>query len=210
MPFPPQVWRRLSQTGFLPYQRSSSTQVDRWGSSSNGCVWCKVFPHWWSHSHTINSRGVWPAGSISDHVPCSFHFSIVVAPGHYGQLLNVWERPRGIYPISMAMLELLLNLTPPSDSIATADQLACVVFVMREVFAGCHKWRYRSSTQRDEMGMMSFILSCRAWEWECIQVRVASITPLYLIPMPTCFPLLCLKLIGFNWIGNIPIQLIGL
>lgn len=102
--------------------------------------------------------------SVITHVPCSFHCSIVVAPGHYGQLLNVWERPRGIYPISMAMLELLLNETPPSNSIATVDRLACVVFVMREVFAGCHKWRYRSSTQRDEMGMMSFILLFRAWE----------------------------------------------
>ena len=62
----------------------------------------------------------------------------------------MWERPRGIYPVSMAMLELLLTITTSSDT--TDSQLACVVFVMREMFAGYHKWRYRSISQREEIG----------------------------------------------------------
>ena len=85
--------------------------------------------------------------------PVTSHYSlsVAVAPGHYGQLLNVWERPRGIYPVSMAMLELLLTMTTSSDT--TDNQLACVVFVMREMFAGYHKWRYRSVSHREEIGI---------------------------------------------------------
>ena len=95
---------------------------------------------------------------VDSHVISHYWLSVAVAPGHYGQLLNVWERPRGIYPVSMAMLELLLTMTTPSDTPATTDdQLACVVFVMREMFAGYHKWRYRSVTQREEMGTQRFI-----------------------------------------------------
>lgn len=79
--------------------------------------------------------------------------SISVAPGYYGELMNSWERPRGIYPISMAMLDLLLSGFPAGDS---RDMLACVVLVMREMFAGSHSWRYRHSTNRDQIG---------GWKW---------------------------------------------
>ena len=83
--------------------------------------------------------------------------SVSVAPGHYGQLLNVWERPRGVYPITTAMLDLLLTIVEgkgeevQDGEEAGGDQLACVVFALREVFTCCHKWRYRLTEDRDRM-----------------------------------------------------------
>ncbi|KAL5487078.1 hypothetical protein EMCRGX_G019637 [Ephydatia muelleri] len=83
--------------------------------------------------------------------------SVSVAPGHYGQLLNVWERPRGVYPITTAMLDLLLTIVEgkgeevQDGEEAGGDQLACVVFALREVFTCCHKWRYRLTEDRDKM-----------------------------------------------------------
>ena len=88
---------------------------------------------------------------ISLILPLSPH-SLSIAPGHYGQLMNSWERPRGIYPVSMAMLDLLLCGFPPEDSAVYGDSLACVVLVMREMFAGSHSWRYRHSANRDQIG----------------------------------------------------------
>ena len=76
-----------------------------------------------------------------------------MAPGNYGQLMNSWERPRGIYPVSMAMLDLLLSGFPPKSSPASSYALACVVLVMREMFAGSHSWRYRHSANRDQIGV---------------------------------------------------------
>ncbi len=76
-----------------------------------------------------------------------------MAPGRYGQLMNSWERPRGIYPVSMAMLDLLLSGFPcDADWAYSGDALACVVLVMREMFAGSHSWRYRHSANRDQIG----------------------------------------------------------
>lgn len=80
-----------------------------------------------------------------------------MTPGHYGQLMNSWERPRGIYPVSMAMLDLLLSGFPPAGCPASGDALACVVLVMREMFAGSHSWRYRHSANRDQIGGCGFV-----------------------------------------------------
>ena len=54
--------------------------------------------------------------------------------------------------MSMAVLELLLSGLPPEDSPVAADALACVVLIMREMFAGSHSWRYRHSANRDQIG----------------------------------------------------------
>ena len=79
--------------------------------------------------------------------------SLSVAPGHYGQLLNVWERPRGMYPVSMAMLDLLLGMSRQGGgSLSTNEMLACVVYVMKEMLSTSHSWRYRQPTSRDEIG----------------------------------------------------------
>ena len=79
--------------------------------------------------------------------------SLSVAPGHYGQLLNVWERPRGTYPVSMAMLDLLLGMSRQGGgSLSTNEMLACVVYVMKEMLSTSHSWRYRQPTSRDEIG----------------------------------------------------------
>ena len=80
--------------------------------------------------------------------------------------MNSWERPRGIYPISMAMLDLLLCSFPPNGGVAGSahegggghDVLACVILIMREMFAGSHSWRYRHSSNRDQIGMW-------VWPW---------------------------------------------
>ena len=55
----------------------------------------------------------------------------------------------------MAMLDLLLSGSLPSNSLATNEVFACVVFVMKEIFSGFHNWRYRSLHDRDEIGMTS-------------------------------------------------------
>ena len=81
-----------------------------------------------------------------------FPHSVTVAPGHYGQLLNVWERPRGTYPVSMAMLDLLLGMSKQDGNLSTNEMLACVVYVMKEMLSSSHSWRYRQPTLRDEIG----------------------------------------------------------
>ena len=73
--------------------------------------------------------------------------------------MNSWERPRGVYPVSMAMLDLLLAGLPRDTSPASSDALACVVLVMREMFSGSHSWRYRHSANRDQIG------GCGQWVW---------------------------------------------
>ena len=87
--------------------------------------------------------------------------SVSVAPGHYGQLLHVWERPRGMYPVTMAMLDLLLTIVEgkmeeelekeEGEDDVGGNQLACVVFALREVFTCCHKWRYKTLEDKDKM-----------------------------------------------------------
>ena len=57
----------------------------------------------------------------------------------------------------MAMLDLLLSGMPPSNDLATNERLACVVFVMREMFAGFHKWRCRNPGNKDEICMTSLL-----------------------------------------------------
>ena len=64
-----------------------------------------------------------------------------------------------MYPVSMAMLDLLVGGAPPSDSAAANDHLACVVFVMREMFAGFHKWRYRNTRDKDQIGQVISVMS---------------------------------------------------
>ena len=81
-----------------------------------------------------------------------------MAPGYYSQLLNVWERPRGTYPITMVTLDLLLTVTmvtkpPPIAWGSSQEYLASVAFVMREIFVGFHKWCYRHSGDKDSICM---------------------------------------------------------
>lgn len=57
----------------------------------------------------------------------------------------------------MAMLDLLLNIVEGKGEEdrdgeeVGGDQLACVVFALREVLTCCHKWRYRVAEDRDKM-----------------------------------------------------------
>lgn len=84
------------------------------------------------------------------------------APGNFGAILSTKERPVGYYPVTMATLNLLLrlihgiNVAKDTDSqpISFLDLAACLVFVMREVFTGFHKWRFTGLKDREEIGML--------------------------------------------------------
>ncbi|XP_068699835.1 nucleoporin NUP188-like isoform X3 [Montipora foliosa] len=88
------------------------------------------------------------------------------APGNFGSLLSTKERPMGCYPVTMATLNLLLKLiqgisvAEDSDSqpINFLDLAACIVFVIREIFTGFHKWRYAGVKDREEIGSRSLQL----------------------------------------------------
>ena len=84
------------------------------------------------------------------------------APGNFGAILSTKERPVGYYPVTMETLNLLLKLihgisiTEDADDqpISFVDLAACLVFVMREVFTGFHKWRFTGLKDREEIGMI--------------------------------------------------------
>ena len=67
----------------------------------------------------------------------------------------------GYYPVTMATLDLLLKLihgiTIVEDAdgqpVSFLDLAACLVFVLREVFTGFHKWRFAKIKDREEIGM---------------------------------------------------------
>ena len=83
----------------------------------------------------------------------------MVSPGHYGQLLKMVECPQGTYPITMAMLDLLATTCLPSNTVVSREQLAVVVYVMREVFTQCNKWKYRLQSDKEELGLLHFTIS---------------------------------------------------
>lgn len=85
------------------------------------------------------------------------------APGNFGAILSTKERPVGYYPVTMETLNLLLKLIhgisvaedTDDQPISFLDLAACLVFVMREVFTGFHKWRFTGLKDREEIGMIS-------------------------------------------------------
>ena len=80
-----------------------------------------------------------------------------MAPGHYGHLLKMVECPDGDYPITMAMLDFLATTCLPSNSVVTREQLSSVVYIMREVFSSCHKWKYRLRSHHHELGILHMV-----------------------------------------------------
>ena len=70
----------------------------------------------------------------------------------------------GYYPVTMATLDLLLKLIhgisivedADSQSVSFLDLAACLVFVLREVFTGFHKWRFARIKDREEIGKCMF------------------------------------------------------
>ena len=62
------------------------------------------------------------------------------------------ECPEGSYPVTMAMLDLLATACLPSNCVVSMEQLASGVYVMREVFGCCGKWKYKFRADRDELG----------------------------------------------------------
>ncbi|XP_064385444.1 nucleoporin NUP188-like isoform X2 [Halichondria panicea] len=90
--------------------------------------------------------------------PVTSYDSVPVAPGHYGHILNTWERSRGVYAVTMAMLDLLLGLYEDSVAMDTEGVLACVVWVCREVMSTCQGWRHTSRGSRDELAHQLLVL----------------------------------------------------
>ena len=130
-----QTWEQLGRTGFLPHLTSTYESVRRYST----CV--------------LPTLQLQKLNFLCEGIDQVFPLSLSVAPGHYGQLLNVWERPRGMYPVSMAMLDLLLGMSRQGGgSLSTNEMLACVVYVMKEMLSTSHSWRYRQPTSRDEIG----------------------------------------------------------
>ena len=65
------------------------------------------------------------------------------------------ECPVGQYPITMAMLNLLQSVDPSLSGGALASrQLACVMFVLREVFGVCQRWTYKEPQTREKICMI--------------------------------------------------------
>ncbi|CAI8013266.1 Nucleoporin NUP188 [Geodia barretti] len=107
---------------------------------------------------TLGQTGFLPYLSSSlppshDNLEC-----LSVAPGNYGQLLKMAECPEGGYPVTMAMLDLLATTCLPGNSVVLREQLATVIYIMREVFLSCHKWKFklRSGRRQLELGLLRF------------------------------------------------------
>ena len=89
------------------------------------------------------------SGCVS--VSLSHTLSLQVSPGHYGHLLNVWERAHGLYPITTGMLHLLHSTLKSHDShVISESVVATVVYIMQAVFITSQNWRYGSQRERDE------------------------------------------------------------
>ena len=93
------------------------------------------------------------------------------APGNFGAILSTKERPVGYYPVTMETLNLLLRLIhgisiaedADDQPISFLDLAACLVFVMREVFTGFHKWRFTGLKDREEIGNDYSVISLMAF-----------------------------------------------
>ena len=68
------------------------------------------------------------------------------------------ERSHGLYPVTIATLDLIKELVAIVSSSETSggskinDFIACVVFVSRDVFSGYQKWYYGDLKEKQEIG----------------------------------------------------------
>ena len=76
-----------------------------------------------------------------------------VCPGLWGNVLVSSECPQGVYHVTLACLDLLTQLVQSYSKQGRLDEMmAPVLFVLREVFPGFHKWRYVDTQQRKDIG----------------------------------------------------------
>jgi len=112
--------------------------------------------------HNLQQTGFLPhcvSAKISEVDKTKVEF-LSTAPGNFGAILSTKERPVGYYPVTMETLNLLLKLIhgisvaedTDDQPISFLDLAACLVFVMREVFTGFHKWRFTGLKDREEIG----------------------------------------------------------
>lgn len=83
-----------------------------------------------------------------------FLFSLQISCGHYSNIFNSWERAYGKYPVTIAILRLLL-VSLSTESI-TETLIATAVCIMQTVFRTNDTWRYCNQKERD--GFCKFLL----------------------------------------------------
>ncbi|XP_065842471.1 nucleoporin NUP188-like isoform X2 [Oscarella lobularis] len=74
-----------------------------------------------------------------------------ISPGNFGHVLRVKERPTGSFRVTVATLEMIGAMIRHADELG-GDLAASIVFVVHEIFATFHKWRYVDGTERKRIG----------------------------------------------------------
>jgi len=82
------------------------------------------------------------------------NFSISIAPGCYGKLMGMWECPRGVYPVTMVFLDMLLTLIKAhwDEKWNSYDLLAGVCLTAQDIYSNQHKWRFTSVYDQQLIG----------------------------------------------------------
>ena len=80
--------------------------------------------------------------------------SISVVPGCYGKLMGMWECPRGMYPVTMVFLDMLLTLIKAhwEEKWSSHDLLAGVCLTAQDIYSNQHKWRFTSVYDQQLIG----------------------------------------------------------
>uniref|UniRef100_A0A452SQ37 Nucleoporin 188 n=1 Tax=Ursus americanus TaxID=9643 RepID=A0A452SQ37_URSAM len=75
--------------------------------------------------------------------------------GGYGSLLMNSEQPQGEYGVTVAFLRLITTLVKGQlGSTQSQGLVPCVMFVLKEMLPGYHKWRYNSHGVREQIGCL--------------------------------------------------------
>lgn len=86
--------------------------------------------------------------------------TMAVEGGNFGVILNYKERTIGCYHVTIATLELFLQLLRGIGFLQEKEEqpvnflnlAACEVFILREVFSGFHKWRFARMEYKEQIG----------------------------------------------------------
>lgn len=86
--------------------------------------------------------------------------TLSIEGGNFGVILNYKERPIGYYPVTIATLELFLQLLRGIGYLQEREEqpvnflnlAACEIFILREVFSSFHKWRFTRMEYKEKIG----------------------------------------------------------
>ncbi|XP_037402195.1 nucleoporin NUP188 homolog [Pygocentrus nattereri] len=75
--------------------------------------------------------------------------------GNYGNLLVLFEQPRGEYAVTVAFLRLVTTLVKGQvGSTQSKGLIPCVLLVLKEMLPSYHKWRYNTHGVREKIGCL--------------------------------------------------------